>query len=285
LIGNLPIAEIDIGMVLRVLEQPTRHEDSKGGPGHFWKDKPETASRVRNRIEGVLDWATARKYRHGDNPARWKGNLASLLAKTSKLAPPKHYAAVPYTEVIDVMRLLEQQNSVAGHALRFTILTAARVSEAIGARWDEVALAEGLWIIPSERTKSARPHRVPLSDRALAILEEMRRIRQNEFIFPSVRSNRPVSRMALVRLLRQIGRDETLHGFRSSFRSWAAERTNFPREIAEQALSHAIGDAVERAYQRGDLLGRRRQLMNAWERYCAAPTPDTGIVKFAKRTA
>jgi integrase len=276
-LGSLPVVEIDVALVMRVLEQPERPEN-KNNPGNFWKDKPESASRVRGRIEAVLDWAAARKYRQGDNPARWKGQLEFLLAKTSKLAPVKHYAAVAYVDIPAFIGELRQQSGVAARALEFTVLTAARSSEAIGARWPEIAADQRLWTIPFERTKSGKTHRVPLSDAAMAIVEEMLAIRHSEFVFPSGRTGRRISSMAMPRVLRQMGRTETVHGFRSTFRSWAAERTNFPRELAEQALSHAVGDAVERAYQRGDLLDRRRRLMEAWARFCAEPKPAGRIV-------
>jgi integrase len=237
---------------------------------------------VRGRIESVLHWATARGYRQGDNPARWRGHLENLLPNKSKMRRVKHHSALPYAEIGDFMAQLKQQEGMAAKALEFTILTAARTGEVIGARWSEINFAERLWTIPAERMKAAREHRVPLPDAALAILEQMLAIRQGELVFPGGKTRWPISNMAMMMTLRRMGRgDLTVHGFRSSFRDWAAERTSFPAEVAEMALAHAVSDKVEAAYRRGDLFQKRRQLMDAWARYCAAPVLEGDVVPIA----
>jgi integrase len=267
--GPLPVQAIDVGLVLKALEP-------------IWTAKPETANRVRGRIESVLDWATARGYRKGENPARWRGHLENLLPGKSKVRRVKHHAALPHVEIANFMAQLQQQEGVAARALEFTILTAARTGEVLGARWSEINFAERLWTVPAERMKSGKEHRVPLSDTALAILEQMQAIRQDDFVFPGGKARRPMSNMAMAMTLRRTGRGEmTVHGFRSSFRDWAAERTGFPAEVAEMALAHTVGDKVAAAYRRGDLFQKRRQLMDAWARYCAAPAPGGKVVSFA----
>ena len=257
--GSLPVQAIDVGLVLEALEP-------------IWTAKPETAGRVRGRIESVLDWATSRGYRQGDNPARWRGHLENLLPTKSKVRRVKHHAALPYAEIGEFIAQLKQQEGVAAQALEFTILTAGRTGEVIGSRWSEISLAERLWTIPAERMKAGKEHRVPLSDAARAILEQMQAIRQDDFVFPGGKTKRPISNMAMAMTLRRMGRDDlTVHGFRSTFRDWAAERTDFPSEVAEMALAHAVGDKVEAAYRRGDLFQKRRQLMDAWSEFCAMP--------------
>jgi integrase len=263
--GSLPVQAIDVGLVMRVLEP-------------IWSTKPETAGRVRGRIESVLDWATARGYRQGGNPARWRGHIENLLPKKGKVRRVEHHAALPYSEIGTFIAELRKQEGVAAEALEFTILTAARTGEVIGAKWGEFDLGERLWTVPSERMKAGKEHRVPLSDAALTIVEKMAEIRQSEFVFPGGRANRPLSNMAFLMLLRRMGcGDLTAHGFRSSFRDWAAERTTFPAEVAEMALAHAVSDKVEAAYRRGDLFQKRRQLAEAWAKFCATP-PTTGRV-------
>jgi integrase len=262
--GNLPVQMIDVGLVMRVLEP-------------IWRDKTETASRVRGRIESVLDWATARGYRRGENPARWRGHLDKLLPARSKVRKVEHFKALPYAEIAGFMVELRDHKSVSARALEFAILTAARVGEAIGARWDEINLAEGLWTISDQRMKAGREHRVPLSEEATAVLRQMQELRTGDFVFPGQNGIKPIGDVAVWRLLRTMGRgDLTTHGFRSSFRDWAAERTNFPREVAELALAHQVGDATERAYQRGDLFQKRRQLMQAWSKFCDSPAGEAG---------
>jgi integrase len=267
--GALPVQAIDVSLVMKVLEQEVRGA-ANGEPASLWTTKPETAGRVRGRIESVLDWATSRNYRQGENPARWRGHLENLLPKKAKLRRVKHHAALPYAEIAAFMIELRQQDGVAGRALEFAILTAARTGEVIGAKWDEIDFAERFWVIPAERMKAGREHRVPLSDAALAILEDLRNVRQANFVFPRGKPGRPISNMAMLMLLRRMGRGAlTAHGFRSSFRDWAAECTGFPAEVAEMALAHTVSDRVEAAYRRGDLFEKRRQLMEEWGRFCA----------------
>jgi len=260
--GSLPVQAIDVGLVLKALEP-------------IWTAKPETASRVRGRIESVLDWATARGYRQGENPARWRGHLENLLPGISKVRRVKHHAALPYVEIGDFMAQLKQQEGIAARALEFTIFTAARTGEVIGASWSEINFAERLWTIPAERMEAGKEHRVPLSDAALAIVEQMQAIRHDDFVFPGGKARQPISNMAMAMTLRRMGRaDLTVHGFRSSFRDWAAERTDFPNEVVGMALAHAVSDRVEAAYRRGDLFQKRRLLMDAWAPFCTASVTD-----------
>ena len=271
--GELSVQAIDVGLVLKAIEP-------------IWATKPETASRVRGRIESILDWAAARGYREGENPARWRGHLENLLPKRSKVRRVEHHAALAYPEIAAFMAELRQQEGVAARALEFAILTAARTGEVIGARWDEINYEERLWAIPAGRMKGGREHRVPLSDAALVIVEMMAAIRSGDFVFPGGKAKRPLSNMAFLMLLRRIGRsDLTTHGFRSSFRDWAAERTTFPAEVAEMALAHAVSDKVEAAYRRGDLFQKRRQLADAWAKFSAAPALAGRVVPIRELAA
>lgn len=256
-LGRLPVQAVDTGLVLKVLEP-------------VWTTKPETATRVRQRIECVLDWAAARKYRQGDNPARWRGHLDKLLPKRSKVAAVRHHPALPYAKLPAFLRTLRALEGTAPRALEFVILTAARVSEAVNATWDEIDLPGKLWTVPAARMKSGREHRVPLSDAAVRLLKAMQATRQNDYLFPGWRVRRPLTGAACLKLLHDLGHPElTVHGFRSTFRDWCAEQTNIPRELAEAALAHVLKDKTEAAYQRGDLLHRRALLMQSWARYCA----------------
>jgi integrase len=264
--GDLPVQAIDVGLVMKALEP-------------IWTTKPETAGRVRGRIESVLDWATARGHRQGDNPARWRGHLNNLLPARAKVRRVEHHAALPYAEIGGFMAELQQQEGVAARALEFAILTAARTGEVIGACWAEINIAERLWIVPGERMKAGKEHRVPLSDAALAIVNAMAEIRSGEFVFPGGKAGRSLSNMSLLMTMRRMGRgDLTAHGFRSSFRDWAAERTLFAAEVAEMALAHVVGDKVEAAYRRGDMLQKRQQIMQAWAAFCAAGPAESGKV-------
>jgi integrase len=228
---------------------------------------------LRGRIEAILDWATVRGHRSGDNPARWRGHLQKALPAVKRSLRVKHHPALPFAEISDFMRRLRAQAGVSARALEFCILTAARTGETIHARWAEVDLGKGLWVVPATRMKIPREHRVPLSSAALSILRAQRREIESEpdptaFIFPG-RAGGALSNMALLMTLKRMGRtDLTTHGFRSTFRDWAAESTDFPREVAEAALAHAVGNAVEAAYRRGDLLDKRRALMEAWAAHC-----------------
>ncbi len=253
----MPVADVATADVLAVL-QP------------IWQAKPETASRLRGRIERVLDAARARGLRSGENPARWRGHLDHLLPRRQKLTRG-HHAALPYDEVPAFVAALHHREAVAALALEFLILTAARSGEVLGARWSEIDLSTRIWLVPGARMKAGRDHRVPLSHRAVAILESVRDLSGGidpnpAPVFPGS-NGRPLSSMALAMLLRRMGVNKTVHGFRSSFRDWAGEVSSFPREIAEGALAHTVGDATERAYRRGDALEKRRKLMEAWASY------------------
>jgi integrase len=258
-ITKLSVQAIDTTLVLKCLEP-------------IWTTKPETAGRVRGRIEAILDWAKVRGYRTGENPARWRGHLDKLLPARGKVRKVEHHAALPYAELPDFLVALREQEGIAARALEFTILTVARTGETIFVRWVEFDLLDKTWTIPANRMKAGREHRVPLSGRVLAILEEMQTHRHsdNGFVFPGGKLGKPLSNMAFLMLLRRMGRDDlTAHGFRSSFRDWVAERTNFPAEVAEMALAHTVSDKTVAAYNRSDLFERRRRLMQQWATFCA----------------
>jgi integrase len=233
--GSLPVHAIDTGLIMRALEP-------------IWTSKPETASRVRGRIEAILNWAASRGFRQGDNPARWRGHLENLLPNRSRVQKVTHHAALSYPDIGNFMVDLRQRTGIAAAALEFLVLTATRTSEVIGARWQEIDASGQMWVVPAERMKNREAHRVPLSKAALTVLERMSKIQQDEFVFPSAKKGKPLSNMALLVLLRRMGRaDLTVHGFRSTFRDWAAERTNFPSEVAEMALADTISNKVEAA--------------------------------------
>jgi integrase len=259
LLGDLNVADITTDDVYAVLEP-------------IWVSKAETAGRLRARIEKVLDRATARRLRTGDNPARLKGNLDHLLAKQSKVKRVKSHPALPYTNTASFMANLRQREGVAARALEFAILTAARTGEAIGARWSEIDLNNAVWTIPAERMKARRDHRVPLSKTAIALIGKLPRDPESDFVFISpMAKGQPLSNMAFSATLKRMGRkDITAHGFRSTFRDWAAETTAYPDAVVEMALAHAIGSAVEAAYRRGDLFEKRTRLMADWATYCEA---------------
>ena len=269
-LGKLPVAAIDTGLVLKAIEP-------------IWQSKTETANRVRGRIESVLDWATVRGYRTGDNPARWKGHLAEVLPARGQISPHQHHAALPFAEVPEFMAQLATREGIAARALEFTILTAARTGEVIGAQWPEFGdLAAKQWTVPAGRMKGQREHRVPLSDRAVAVLKALPR--EADFVFPGGRKGIAISNMAMAQLLKRMGRLKiTVHGFRSAFRDWAAERTNYPNHVVEMALAHVVGDKVEAAYRRGDLFEKRRKLMEAWEAYCTTPQRDASVTPIRAR--
>jgi integrase len=254
IIGGLAIGEVDTALVMRVIEP-------------IWLTKTETANRLRNRIELILDWAAARGHRNGENPARWAGHLDHLLPKRSDLRNRKHFAALPFTEMGEFMATLRKLDGIAPRALEFCILTATRTSETMGARHSEIS--NGIWTIPAERMKAGREHRVPLSPRALQIVSELSPLSDGGYLFPGRSPNRTLCNNAFLAILkRRMNLKVTGHGFRSAFRDWAAERTSFSREVVEMALAHAIKDATEAAYRRGDLLLKRQALMNAWAEYC-----------------
>jgi integrase len=258
-LGNLPVGSIDVGLVIKVL-QP------------IWPTKPETASRIRGRIELVLDWAAARGFRDSDNPARWKGHLENLLPRRSKVRAVKHHAALPYVEISDFMHSLRERDGVAARALEFAVLTAARTGEVLEAKWSEIDLKSKIWTVPGNHMKSNREHRVPLPNAAVAVLQRMLKVQQNDYVFPGGR-RATLSKMAFLILLRRMGRNDlTAHGFRSTFRDWASDKTNCSNEVVEMALAHAISNKVEAAYRRSDLFEKRRKLMDAWAAYCEQST-------------
>ncbi|MDT3669515.1 MAG: integrase arm-type DNA-binding domain-containing protein [Aromatoleum sp.] len=273
-IGTVSVADVDTGLVLKCLEP-------------IWSSKTETATRLRGRIEKVLDWAKTRGYRTGENPAQWKGHLEHSLAKPNKISKVTHHAALPYQQIGAFMAELRKEAGIAAKALEFTILTACRTGEVIGATWSEIDRESKLWIVPGERMKMGAEHRVPLCARALKILDEVDPLRTKDgYIFPGLKEGKPLSNMAMLALLDRMGRgDLTVHGFRSCFRDWAAETTGFPREICEKALAHLVGDESERAYQRGDLLEKRRRMMDTWSRFCAKQRPEGEVVPMRSNSA
>lgn len=233
----------------------------------IWTQKTETASRLRGRIASVLDWATVCHYREGLNPARWKGHLDKTLAAPNKVTRKKHFAALPWTEMPGFMAELRKREGISARALEFGILCASRSAEIRGALWSEIDLDAALWVVPEDRMKAEKEHRVPLSEAAVDLLRAMPRLAGSELVFPSPRG-KELSDMSLTAVLRRMNLDVTQHGFRSTFRDWAAEATNYPREVAEKALAHTISDKVEAAYRRGDLFEKRRAMMTEWATYC-----------------
>jgi integrase len=264
--GDLAVGTVDTNLVLKALEP-------------IWQKKNETAGRVRERIEAVLDAARARGLREGENPARWRGHLENLLPKPSAIRRVRHHPALPYAEISNFMAALRSLKSTAALAMEFLILTATRTSETIGARWDEIDLPHGVWTIPSSRIKAGKEHRIPLPAPAITLLEKLHQHRVGPYVFPGMKSGKPLSNMALLKLLGRMGwADITTHGFRSTFRDWAAEQTNFPREVAEMALAHAIENKVEAAYRRGGLFQKREKLMAAWALYCGTARSGAQII-------
>jgi integrase len=255
-LADMPVAEITVNDVLAMLTP-------------IWTKKPETASRVRGRVEMVLSYAKARGWRSGENPAAWRDNLALLLPRKSKVRPVVHHAALPWAECPAFMQELRRRDSGMGsRALQFAILTAARSGEVRGAEWSEIDFKARLWTVPASRMKASKEHRVPLSEAALAVLKPLAELKQSSVIFPGQNGQEPLSNMTLTAGLKRMGRaDLTAHGFRSSFRDWAAEATAHPSEVVEMALAHAVGDKVEAAYRRGDLFKKRRKLMDDWADY------------------
>jgi integrase len=259
ILGPLPVQKVDAPLIRQVLAP-------------IWEAKSATASRLRGRLESVLDYATALEYRKGDNPARWRGNLENTLPKPSKLAPVEHHAALPYTEIGEFIAELRAQEGVPARALEFAILTAARTGEVLGAQTAEFDLSAGMWKIPAARIKGGREHRIPLSKPAAAIVADMIKVHGGTFVFPGSRYGRPPYPGAILKLLKRMGRDGiTVHGFRSTFRDWAGEMSGFAREVVERSLAHVMGDKTEASYARGDLLEKRRRLMDEWAQYCSAP--------------
>ena len=264
IIGHLPVAEIDTGLVVKCLTP-------------IWETKTETASRLRGRIESILGWATTSGYRIGENPARWKGHLDNLLATISKASRTKHHPSLPWQRMNELITALRARDGASARAIEFTILTACRSGEVRGAKWSEFDREKKVWTIPAERMKAGREHEVPLSEAVLALLKSLPQ--SSDIVFPGTKGQ-PLSDMSLTAVIRRLndkdkpnwidsnGDGITVHGFRSSFRMWAAEATNYPREVAEHALAHQLPDAVERAYQRGSQFTKRASLMADWAAHC-----------------
>ena len=287
IIGGLSIAVIDTGLVLEVLQQSI---DMPDGKTPFWNAKAETASRVRNRIENILDWAKTSGLREGDNPARWTGHLEYKLPARSKVQKVKHHAALPYAEIGAFMSDLRKREGMSARALELAILTAARSGEVRGATWKEIDLAAHIWTIPAERMKAGKEHRIPLSEAAVKLLEYLPRYKGSNYVFPAPKGGGAMSDTSLIMTLRRMKRgDLTAHGFRSTFRDWAGETTSYPREVIEHALAHQLKDKAEAAYQRGDLFTKRNGLMTDWARYCYTATiPEMKpgkVVSIRKRKA
>jgi integrase len=268
-LGNLPVRDIDTRRVMKVIEP-------------IWNDKRETASRIRGRIEVILDWAAVYGYRDIDNPARWKGKIDKLLPSRSRTTIVQHHPALPYIEIPAFMASLRQQKGIAAAALEFTILTAARTGEVLGALWSEINFETRSWVIRADRMKAAHEHRVPLAQPAIGILRRMEKLKCGNIVFPSPRQNdESLSNMAMLTVLKRMERpDLTTHGFRSTFRDWVSEQTDTQREVAEAALAHTIGSAIEAAYRRGDLFEKRRSLMGLWGDYCEKNAGGRRVFKF-----
>lgn len=258
-LGQLPVNEITMSDVLRVVDP-------------IWRSKPETASRVRGRIETVLDWAKAHGYRTGENPARWAGNLKHALPAKAKVHKVKHHNALHYNELPGFLAELRQRDGVAPMALEFTVLTGSRTNEVIGANWSEIDTKARVWNVPGDRMKSGKDHTVPLTPRAFDIICEAMRQTGGPFLFTNVRSGKSLSHAAMAKVLRGMRPDATVHGMRSAFSTWVAEQTAFPVDVREAALAHTNKDRVAAAYQRGPMLDKRRKLMESWERFATTPT-------------
>jgi integrase len=271
IVGDLDVRAVVLPHVMSILEP-------------IWREKTETASRVRGRLESVLDWATARGYRTGENPARWRGHLDKLLPSRTKVARPKHHEALGIHEVGAFVTGLREIDGMGARALEFAILTAGRSGEVRGALWSEIDLHAKVWTVPSDRMKAGREHRVPLSDVACEMLRALPRFAGPDLVFPAP-SGGTLSDMTLSAVLRRMGVSATVHGFRSTFRDWCAERTNYPHEVAEMALAHTVGNKVEAAYRRGDLFDKRRRMMDDWAQFCACVERKGQVISMQARAA
>lgn len=262
IIGKMQVSDVALPHVVSILEP-------------IWTTKTETATRLRGRIESVLDWAAVRGFRNGENPARWKGHLDKLLPKPGKVAKVEHHPAMHVDEVAGFLADLRNRTGMAPRALEFLVLTATRSGEVRSARWAEIDLEAAVWTIPADRMKAGREHRVPLSEPALAMLRDLPRLEGSDLVFWAPRGG-VLSDMTLTAVMRRMKLEAVPHGFRSTFRDWASERTNYPRDVAEMALAHAIGDKVEAAYRRGDLFEKRRRMMLEWAKHCQTIRPAAG---------
>ncbi len=270
-IGDMLVRDVALPHIMRILEP-------------IWTKKTETAARVRGRVEAVLDWATVRGYRDGDNPARWRGHLDKLLAAPAKVAKVQHHRALSVDTVGEFMAALRTERGLGARALEFAILTAARSGEVRGATWDEIDLDKALWVVPASRMKAGKEHRVPLSPAAVTLLRSLPKVGGTNLAFPSSK-NTPLSDMTLTGVLRRMGVDAVPHGFRSTFKDWASERTSYPAEMSEMALAHTISDKVEAAYRRGDLFEKRSRMMADWAAFCSTPTAGGKVLPLKKKRA
>lgn len=257
-LGDVHVQHVNTELILKVLTP-------------LWSTKTETATRLRGRLEQIIDWATAQDLRQGENPARWRGHLDKILPKPSRIKPLRHHAAHPFTDIGNLVARLREEKSLSAFALEFLILTSARTGEVLGAKWSEINFEESTWTIPSARMKGKREHRVPLCSRGVEILAQMKAVSSDQYVFEGRNPGRPLSNMALLQQLRRMNIEAVTHGFRSTFRDWAAECTNFPNEVIEMALAHSIRNKVEAAYRRGDLLLKRRALMHQWSKFVNTP--------------
>lgn len=268
-IGDITVRDVTLAHVLKIIEP-------------IWETTTETASRLRGRIESVLDWATVRGYREGDNPARWRGHLDKILAAPGKVTKVDHHRALDVDAVPGFISAVREQDGMGARALEFAILTAARSGEVRGATWAEIDLQERIWIVGGERMKAGKEHRVPLSPAAIKLLEKLPHIEGVDFVFPSVRGKQ-LSDMTLSAVMRRMKVDAVPHGFRSTFKDWASERTSYPGEMSEMALAHTINDKVEAAYRRGDMFEKRRKMMNQWATFCTTPLAGKVVALGKKR--
>ncbi len=266
-VGTVQVSDVELPHVLAILEP-------------IWRGKTETATRLRGRLEQVLDWATARGYRSGLNPARWRGHLDKLLVRPSKIVRIEHRAALPVAELGGFMKALREATGIGARALEFAVLTAARSGEVRGATWSEIDLKAATWTVPADRMQMGREHRVPLPAAAVTLLKALPRIVGSDLVFPAPRGGQ-LSDMTLTAVVRRMKVAAVPRGFRSTFRDWASEHTNYPRDAAELALAHAIGDKVEAAYRRGDLFEKRRRMMSDWAAFCAKSVPTGAVVSFS----
>jgi len=272
LLGNLPVQDVDTDLVIKVLEP-------------IWYTKTETASRVRSRIENVLDWAKVRKFRTGENAARWRGHLDKLLPRPSKIRKVKNQPALAYAELPEFYKALRNKNTISAKALTFIILTATRTNETLGAKWDEFDFETATWTIPDSRMKDGEEHRIPITFEMLELIEELKIFKQDDYVFPGQQKGKSISDTSVRKNIKQINKNNSFvtHGFRSTFKDWCAEKTNFSKDLSESALAHKIENATRAAYERGDKLEKRRTLMDAWTNYCLSSTPKSNVTPIKKR--
>jgi integrase len=270
-LGQLLVRDVKLAQVLRVLEP-------------IWRTKTETSSRLRGRLESVLGWATVRGFRDGENPARWRGHLDKLLPAPTKMAVVQHHRAMNRDAVADFLTELRAKGGTGARALELVLLTVARSGEVRGARWSEFDLDRAEWLVPGERMKAGKDHRVPLSPPAVKLLHSLPRLTGMDLVFPSTKGT-PLSDMTLTKVMRDLGHEAVPHGFRSTFKDWAAERTSYPNEVSEMALAHTIGDKVEAAYRRGELFDKRRRMMDDWAKFCEQPARSGAVLPMRRNGA